>query len=243
MRKLLNITYDGTAYHGWQVQSNALTVQEVMQNAIEKVFGSRLDLSGTSRTDTGVHANMYCCHFDTGSGISNQSIVRALNANLPFDIAVQNCEDVPDDFHARYSATAKEYIYKIHNARQRDPFLYKYSLHITHTIKVDIMQQAVQHLVGTRDFAAFCNTGSDIGDTVRTVKYAGFERQGDMITFKICADGFLYNMVRIIVGTMLFVNNGRIAPDGVPDILASKDRKNAGGTAPAKGLYLNKVVY
>ena len=200
-------------------------------------------MSGTSRTDTGVHANMFCCHFDTESRISNQSIIRALNASLPFDIAVRNCEDVPDDFHARYSAVAKEYLYKIHNARHRDPFLYKYSLHVTYEIEVDIINSAVQHLVGTHDFAAFCNTGSDIQDTVRTVKYAEFERQGDMVTFKVCADGFLYNMVRIMVGTMLFVNTGRISPDAIPDILESKDRKNAGGTASAKGLYLNRVFY
>ena len=211
MRNLLiTIKYDGSAYHGWQVQKNALTVQEVFQNAVEKVFLSRLDVKGCSRTDTGVHANMYCVSLKTDMDIAPYGIIMALNSNLPRDIAVVDCREVDDDFHPRYSCKSKEYIYKIYNGRIRNPFDADYALHYNRPIDAEYLNREAQAFVGKYDYSGFCSANSDVEDTVRDVKSFSVWREGDYVYFKVEADGFLYNMVRIMVGTLLFVNEGKI---------------------------------
>lgn len=244
MRNLLiTIKYDGSAYHGWQVQKNALTVQEVFQNAVEKVFLSRLDVKGCSRTDTGVHANMYCVSIKTDMDITPYGIIMALNSNLPRDIAVVDCREVDDDFHPRYSCKSKEYIYKIYNGRIRNPFDADYALHYNRPIDAEYLNREAQAFVGEYDYSGFCSANSDVEDTVRDVKSFSVWREGDYVYFKVEADGFLYNMVRIMVGTLLFVNEGKIKEGELKDVILSKDRKRAGKTASPNGLYLNKINY
>ncbi len=240
---LLTIAFDGTNYHGWQVQKNALTVQEVLQKAIHKVVGSTVDVKGVSRTDSGVHANMFCVSFKTYSEIETERLLCALNMYLPRDIAVKECKEVEPDFHARYSAVAKQYVYKIWNSPIRNPFLDRYSLHYWYPLDVEKLNGAAKGFLGTHDFTSFCSIRTDTEDMVRTVRRSEVVRQGDMVEFIVEADGFLFNMVRIMVGTLLFVAQGKIAEDGILDIILSKDRKKAGPTAPAHGLFLNKVYY
>lgn len=244
MRNLLiTIKYDGSAYHGWQVQKNALTVQEVFQNAVEKVFLSRLDVKGCSRTDTGVHANMYCVSLKTDMDIAPYGVIMALNSNLPRDIAVVDCREVDDDFHPRYSCKSKEYIYKIYNGRIRNPFDADYALHYNRPIDAEYLNREAQAFVGKYDYSGFCSANSDVEDTVRDVKSFSVWREGNYVYFKVEADGFLYNMVRIMVGTLLFVNEGKIKEGELKDVILSKDRKRAGKTASPNGLYLNKINY
>ncbi len=240
---LLTLVYDGSNYHGWQVQKNALTVQEVFQNAVEKVFLSRLDVIGCSRTDSGVHANMYCVSLKTDMDISDSGVILALNSHLPDDIAVIGCREVDSAFHPRYSCKSKEYIYKIYNGKIRNPFCSKYALHYRYTIDADYLNKECKAFIGTFDYSGFCSSGSDVEDTVRTVKNFEVWREGDMVYFKVEADGFLYNMVRIMAGTLLFIAQGKIKSGQLADIIKSKDRTKAGRTAPAQGLYLNKINY
>ncbi|MBQ8077756.1 MAG: tRNA pseudouridine(38-40) synthase TruA [Eubacterium sp.] len=242
-RLLITIKYDGTAYHGWQVQQNALSVQEEFQNAVEQVFLKRLDVKGCSRTDSGVHANMYCLTLDTDMNISDEGVVLALNTKLPPDISAVECREVPLDFHPRYNCVSKEYVYKIYNGKFRDPFLEKYTFHYRYPVDVDYLDREAKHFIGTHDFAGFCSVNSDVEDTHRTITKAEVKREGDIITFTFEGDGFLYNMVRIMVGTLLFVNEGKIKEGELAEVIASKDRKRAGRTAPPQGLYLNKVNY
>ncbi len=242
-RLLITIQYDGSAYHGWQVQKNALSIQEVFQNAVEKVFGKRLDVKGCSRTDSGVHANMYCLCIDTEMSIENENVVLALNTYLPGDIAVIDCKEVDFEFHPRYSCKSKEYVYKIYNGRIRNPFLDKYALHYRFPIDEEYLNKEALAFLGTHDYSGFCSVKSDVEDTVRTVKSVSVKREGDMVYFTVEADGFLYNMVRIMVGTLLFINEGKIKEGELSDIIESKNRKRAGKTAKPQGLYLNKVNY
>ncbi len=242
-RLIITIQYDGSNYHGWQVQSNALTVQEVFQNAVEKVFGKRLDVKGCSRTDAGVHANMYVLTLDTDMNISNDGVIFALNSHLPKDVAVIDCNEGDFDFHPRYSCKSKEYVYKLYNGKIRNPFLSDYAFYYRYPIDADYLNEQAQAFVGTYDYSGFCSAKSDVEDTVRTVKSFSVTRQGDMVYFRVEADGFLYNMVRIMVGTLLFVSEGKIEKDELNDVILSKDRKRAGKTAPPQGLYLNKAVY
>lgn len=243
MRKLLTICYDGTNYCGWQVQPNGITVQQVILEKLSAIMSDCKGVTGCSRTDSGVHANMYCLHFDTESNIPNKNIVNALNSMLPFDISALSCEDVDEDFHARYSCTAKEYVYKIYNGEIRNPFKEKYYLHIKEYIDCDVLNKSCQMFLGEHDFSAFCASGSSVKTTVRNIYDCSIERFGEDVIFRITGDGFLYNMVRIIVGTLLDINNGKIEWDDIPKIIESKDRKNAGKTAKPTGLYLNKVYY
>ncbi len=244
MRNLLvEIKYDGTAYHGWQVQKNALTVQEVFQNAVEKVFSKRLDVKGCSRTDTGVHANQYFLTLETDMDISDYGVVMALNTHLPKDISAVSCKEVADGFHPRYSCLSKEYVYKIYNSQIRNPFYADYALHYKYPLDADYLNREAQAFVGTFDFAGFCSVKSDAESTVRTVKSIGVRREGDMVYISVEADGFLYNMVRIMVGTLLFVAQGKIKEGQLKGIILSKNRTLAGKTAPPQGLYLNRVNY
>ena len=241
---LLTITYKGNRLHGWQIQENALTVQEVFQNALFEIIHERPDIKGCSRTDSGVHANMYCVSMKIAHPITNDHLMLAMNRYLPDDVAVLKVEDVPDDFHARYSCKGKEYVYKIWNSRVRNPFLHEMALHYRYDMDVEMLNREAQAYVGAHDFSSFCTLDKrEKGDFVRTVKYFRVERDGELVTFTVAADGFLYNMVRIMVGTLLAVNQGRIPENKIAEIIAAENRKAAGPTAPACGLYLNKVFY
>ncbi len=240
---LLTIRYLGTAYSGWQVQTNAPTIQQEMQNAVEKLFNVRESITGCSRTDAGVHANMYCCNIRTQSILPCSTVVRGLNAYLPNDIAVLSCRDVDYDFHARYSCLGKEYIYLIHNSQIKDPFLIGRSWDFHKHIDAEFLHECAQQFCGEHDFKAFCAAGSSVKSTVRTVKRFNVKRQGENVIMSVEADGFLYNMVRIMVGTLTDIVLGKIEPEGIPNIIASRSRENAGVTAPPHGLYLNRVFY
>ena len=245
MRNLLfTITYDGTNYHGWQIQENAITVQEVFQDAFRKVTGARGDMKACSRTDTGVHAREFCVSVKTKGPIAPQRMVASVNHWLPEDIAVKACREVPGDFHARYSCKGKEYSYEIWNNPVREPFLRGRALHYWYHIDEERLNEAAGHYVGAHDFTSFCTLDKrELGDMVRTVTKASVERRGDMVVFTVAADGFLYNMVRIMAGTLLRVQEGKLLPGDIPQILETRDRAKAGPTAPACGLYLNKVFY
>ncbi len=241
----ITIMYDGSSYHGWQIQSNAVAVQEVFQNALVKIIGNDIDVKGCSRTDTGVHANMYCIGLKTSHKIPPERLKAALNRHLPNSIAVTDCEEMPLDFHPRYDCKRKQYIYKIWNNEVRNPFYDGYALHYRYkNLDENILNAAAKYYLGTHDFTSFCTPDNRRpGDMHRTVYLASVERQGDFVIFTVEADGFLYNMVRIMTGTLLRVAQGKIAPDEIPEIIEKKDRKFAGPTAPACGLYLNKVFY
>lgn len=252
MKLLLKISYLGTAYCGYQVQTNGATVQQKMNQATEAVFGYPCDIVGCSRTDSGVHANEFCLtvakkgEASLDFSIPLDKIPTALNCRLPADISVLDAQLVSDEFHARYDVKYKEYVYKIWNGKNKNPFLADRALFPQAPISeegVAAMRQAASRFVGRYDFATYMATGSKIKDSVRTVFYSDVTVEGDVITFRIAADGFLYNMVRIMAGTLLEVARGSILPEDIVEITRSKDRRLAGATAPAHGLYLNRVSY
>lgn len=240
---LLTISFDGTAYHGWQVQENAVTVQQTLQDALEHICSKRDNVVGCSRTDSGVHANMYCCNIRTESTIECRKLVGALNAVLPEDIAAIDCKEVDYDFHARYDCKSKEYIYKIWNSQSKNPFLCNYSLHYKYPVDAEFLDRQAKMFIGTHKFDSFCAAGSSVEDTERTVINASVEREGDMVIFRVEANGFLYNMVRIMVGTLIDISRGKIPADSIDKIIRAENRSAAGYTAPAHGLYLNKIHY
>ncbi len=240
---LLTMMYDGSCFHGWQIQQNAVSVQEVFQKALFTVFGN-VDIKGCSRTDSGVHANMYCVSFHTGHRIPAEKIPAALNNYLPPSIAVLSAKEMDEEFHARYSCKGKEYIYKIWHNDIRNPFLDKYALHYWYPLDIERMNEAASHIEGYHDFTSFCTLDNrEKGDFHRTVSRVCVSEAENMVTVTAQADGFLYNMVRIIVGTLLYVSQGKISPDEIPSIIEAENRKKAGPTAPAHGLYLNRVFY
>lgn len=242
-RILLTISYDGTAYHGWQVQPNGITVQETVQNALYKLLGERPALTGCSRTDAGVHAREFCCHLDCEEKFPESAFLRGLDAFLPPDISVKAAREVSPDFHARYNARGKTYAYYILNCERRDPFLSRYAWRIERGLDLERINAFCGEIVGTHDFFTFSSSGRTVEDTVRTVKECYALREGDKVILKITADGFLYNMVRIIVGTAVAVSDGKIEPEFTKEILTSKNRALAGQTAPPQGLFLEKVWY
>lgn len=240
---LLFLRFDGSAYHGWQVQENAVTVQQTLQDAIEAVFGARLPVIGCSRTDAGVHARMFCVNFRTDSRIPCARIPYALNAHLPDDVGVYDCRKVPDDFHARYSCVTKRYVYVIRNSPFRDPFSVGRAAVVPHPLDEEAMHRQAQAFLGTHDFASFAAAGGSVEDTVRTVRDVCVRRDGETVIFEVEADGFLYHMVRIMVGTLLDIASGKLPEGCIPDVLRSLDRTCAGATAPPQGLYLHSVQY
>ena len=241
----LFIKYDGTAYHGFQVQKNARTIQETVQDALESLFGHETTVCGCSRTDAGVHAKQFCILTQTHTVIPAEKLPFALNTKLPDDISAFAAYEVDDGFHPRYSAVAKEYEYHIYVGRTRDPFLEKYAYWEPRKFDVELFKTCAVKFEGTHDFAAFMASGSDVEDTVRTMYLCRAEEKADTneIVVRLKANGFLYNMVRIIVGTLIDAASGRIDPDEIENIILSKDRKRAGFTVPAKGLFLNKIEY
>lgn len=241
---LLRLAFDGAEYHGWQIQSNALTVQEVFQNALYKVIGETVDIKACSRTDTGVHSRDFCISFKTNSRIPVERMPMAINHFLPEDIAVYSCSQVDDSFHARYSCKGKEYVYEIWNAKIRDPFLKGHALHYWYHLDENLLNAAAQGFVGKHNFESFCTLDKrDKGDMERTVKYSEVRREDDKVLFTVAADGFLYNMVRIMAGTLLGVQQGKFDCDDIIRIIEARNRKCAGVTAPACALFLNKVFY
>ncbi len=242
-RILLTLQYDGSHYHGWQVQPNGVTIQETLQNAIERVTGVRSPVTGCSRTDAGVHARRFYCTTDCPERLEPAKFVQALNAVLPRDIAVLACCLVDDDFHPRYSAKGKRYVYYIWNGAVRNPFEEGYAYHVRVPLNEKSMNKTAALFVGTHDFSAFCSAGSSVEDKVRTIRRSFVIRQGDMVIYTVEADGFLYNMVRILVGTLLDVESGRLTCDDVLAALENGDRNRAGATAAACGLFLDEVWY
>lgn len=240
---ILKIAYKGTNYCGWQVQPHKPTVQATVQKACEEVFGTEVTLTGCSRTDSGVHARGFVAHVNGDlPNIPLSSLPIALNTALPEDIAIIEAENAPEGFHPRYDALGKEYVYYIRNSKLRDPFFDETSWQFPRHIDEVKANELCAEFVGKKDFAAFMAAGSKITDTVREIKYCKAERKDDMVVITVAADGFLYNMVRIIVGTVAEKASGTKLPS-ISEIIDSKDRSLAGTTAPAKGLVLNKVFY
>ena len=240
---LLTLQYDGTTFHGWQIQPNGNTIQQELCNAFKKISGNDENIIGCSRTDAGVHANMFCCNVRTECTVSADKIPNALNFYLPPEIAVYGCEEVDYDFHARYDCKGKEYVYLIYNGKYRNPFYENKALFYPYELDAEMLDKEVKSFVGTHDFSSFCSAGTDIEDKVREIYDCSVTRKNDLVEIKISGNGFLYNMVRIIVGTLLDIQKGKILKGSIPEILESRDRENAGVTAEPQGLYLNKVFY
>ena len=244
MRNLaLKLRYSGTAYHGWQVQKNDVTVAETVENALWKLTGERVRLIGCGRTDAGVHALNYCANFRSGCGIPAEKLPLALNSRLPGDIACLDAVDAPEDFNAILSCIKKEYVYRIRNTRIRDPFERDRAYFYPSPLKVPVMREAAAQFVGTHDFAAVRSVGTETKTTVRTVYWCDVEEEGSLITMRVCADGFLYNMVRAIMGTVIYCSEGKLDPREIPALLETRDRRLTGPTVPPQGLYLNRVWY
>ncbi len=239
----MTLRFDGRAFCGWQVQKNAPTVMQAFQDALEVVLKHRPDVKGCSRTDSGVSAMTYCVSFLTDSRIPCERLIPALNVKLPPTIAATACREAPLDFHARYACKGKRYRYRILNSPVRDPFYEGLALQLPHRLDADLLHAQARQFIGRHDFAAFQNSGASVADTVRTVIDASVARNGDLIDFSVTGDGFLYNMVRIMVGTLLDIAQGSVAEGSIPEIIASRDRKRAGMTAPARGLMLMDVFY
>lgn len=247
MKYFAKIKYLGTNFCGFQVQPNKRTVQGELCAAMNAVFGVECKVTGCSRTDSGVHANEFCITVENEGGtVPADKLDIAIARFLPEDISLFYAKECDPSFHPRYDVVGKEYLYKILNARVSDPFLVNRAWFLPRRITdegLEKMRRAAAHLLGKHDFSAFMAAGSDTEDTVRNVKYVDIQRNGDNVEIRIFADGFLYNMVRIIVGTLTEVAFGRFGEDDVLEILKSGKRENAGMTAPAEGLYLNRVEY
>ena len=239
----LRLSYDGSAYHGWQTQKTEVTVQETLEAALSKICGHRVKVTGCGRTDAGVHALSYCANFHTDCGIPIDRVPLAVNSRLPGDIAVSAACEVEENFNAIGSCIQKEYIYRILNSRIRDPFLEKRVCFYPSKLDIDAMKAAAAGFVGTHDFAAVRSVGTETKTTVRTVHWCAAERNGDEITVRVCADGFLYNMVRAIVGTLVYASYGKLDPGSIGELLESRDRRLTGPTMPPSGLYMNRVWY
>lgn len=207
------------------------------------MLNEKITITGCSRTDTGVHANQFCFNVKTNSNIRNIGFCRGVNGELPDDISILSCEDVPLDFHARFDCKGKEYIYKIHCSESKNPFAADLAFHYRRKFDIEKAKKAAAYLVGTHDFASFCADCTNVSTTVRTIYSLEIENSGDSVIILVKGDGFLYNMIRIITGTLIDINEGRISADDIPAILESKNRLNAGRTAVAHGLYLNRVFY
>ncbi len=214
-----------------------------MCEKLSEMLKTKINVTGCSRTDAGVHANEFYCHFDSPIDISEEGFVKGLNSVLPQEIAVFSCEKVSDDFHARYSAKQKNYNYQFFDGEVIDPFNARYSYKVPVKLNEKQMDKFCKNLIGTYDFEAFSSSKRTVEDTVRTITDCSVKRDGDTVILSVTADGFLYNMVRIIAGTALSVSYGKINPDDTKELILAKSRKLLGATAPAKALFLNKVIY
>lgn len=242
-RVKLTVAYDGTNYCGWQVQPNGLAVQEVLNRCLSELLGEQITTIGASRTDAGVHALGNVAVFDTEARIPADRISYALNTRLPEDIKIRDSREVPPDFHPRFQQTVKTYEYKIYNNRFPDPTRRLYTYFYYYPLDVKKMKEAASYLVGEHDFKSFSTYKPEVESTVRTIYDLQVERQEDVITIRICGNGFLYNMVRIIAGTLIRVGGGFYPPEQVQTILEGKSRELAGETARPEGLTLVKIEY
>lgn len=241
-RYLLTISFDGTAYHGWQVQPNGITVQQVMNESLMKLLGIPTAVTGCSRTDTGVHAREFACHIDCENNIPAEAFLRGLNSILPPDISVLGCRAVAPDFHARYNALGKRYVYGMYTG-PKNPFDERYYLHLDSMPDLMKMNDFAEKVIGTHDFCGFSSSGRSVEDTVRTISECTVTSKANKILFTVSGNGFLYNMVRILAGTALFAGYGKLSPDVAEQVFAKKDRSLAGDTLPPHGLFLEKVFY
>ena len=239
----LKLMYNGTAYHGWQVQKNAVSVCGTLEKALAEVCGGPVHLTGCGRTDAGVHAERYVANFRTESRIPVERLPFAVNTHTPEDIAVKAALEVDPDFNAIGSCVKKEYVYKILNSRIPDPFLADRVCFYPQRLDISLMQAAARAFEGTHDFKAVRSEGTQTKTTVRTVYWCRAEKDGDLITVSICANGFLYNMCRAMVGTMVYASYGKLIPEEIPALLEKRDRRLTGPTMPPQGLYLNRVWY
>ena len=247
MKYFAKIKYLGTNFHGFQVQPEKRTVQGELCTALALATGHPCKVTGCSRTDAGVHANEFCITVESdGATVPPEKLPVAVARFMPTDLSLYYAESADDSFHPRYDVVSKEYLYKIKNERVYDPFYYGRAWFLPKPIDDDHvakMQRAADLIVGKKDFSTFMSPGSDITDTVRNVFYIKIEKNGTDINIRICADGFLYNMVRIIVGTLIEVAYDRMSPEDITAVIESHDRRNAGMTAPPDGLYLHRVEY
>ena len=243
MKHLLHLSYLGTNYCGFQVQPNGNTVQAELQKAATRLFCTACGITGCSRTDSGVHALEYAAVLEEHgtSVIPEESVPRAMNTYLPQDISVFRSETVPDDFSIRRYVVGKEYLYLIWNGEYRNPFYTDRALFYPRELDMEKILEALPHFLGTHDFRAFMASGSEIAETTRTITDIRAEREGDFVRIFVSADGFLYNMVRIIVGTLLEVSEGHLSAGDLPSVIGGGQREDAGRTAPPEGLYLNRV--
>ena len=239
----LLVSYDGTAYHGWQCQPNAITIQETLQKVIERITNRQVKLYGGARTDRGVHALGQVVNFHSDTGIDLKALEKGINSLLPPDIRLERAGEVPGDFHSRYSAKSKTYVYCIRNAPHNSPFYGRYSWHIRHALDVSSMRGAIQNIKGSHDFSAFKKQDETYRSTVREVLRAGVLRRKDFVYVVLEATGFLRYMVRNIVGTLELVGSEKLTSDRFREILESGDRRKAGPTAPAMGLFLKEIKY
>ena len=239
------VAYNGANYHGFQRQNNAVTVQQTIEECIAKLLKQKVTINGCSRTDTGVHAREFYFNCKLDTSIPCGGFVKGLNALLPDDIAVLSCEDADEDFHARFCAKGKEYIYVVKNAPIRDVFTPKLALQYSGRLDERIMDKAAKLFIGEHDFAAFCKAEAKehLKSTVRTIYDFCVTRNGDEVIFKVSGTGFLHNMVRIMVGTLIYVSENKRTEEDILRSLKNGDREDAGKTIPPEGLYLNKVFY
>lgn len=240
---MVEIEYDGTNYSGWQIQPNSRTVQEEIMKALKKLTGEDIQVNGSGRTDAGVHAYGQVASFTFKGNIPVDRLPAALNSNLPKDISIRNAAEVPMDFHARYSAIGKRYIYHIYQGKYRTALYRNYSYHVPYKLDISKMKEGAKLLLGTHDFKGFMSSGSSVENTVRTIHRLDLINENNHLYIHIEGDGFLYNMVRIIAGTLVDLGRGKIPVDQIRKAIERKDRTLAGHTAPPQGLFLDCVFY
>lgn len=239
----LIIEYDGKNYAGWQKQNNVMTVQQKIEDVISEITKEDIEIIGCSRTDSGVHAKGFVGNFITESKIPSEKFKLAINQKLPKDIVILNSEEVPLEFHSRFHSKGKTYVYTILNRKEAPAINRDYVYHFSKDLDIRLMSEASKHLIGTHEFDSFRNAGSSVQSTKRTIYSLEIYKDEQYIKIQVTGDGFLYNMVRIIVGTLLEVGIGKISPDAVKDILLAKDRNRAGRSVPPQGLCLQQVYY
>ncbi|MFC4765918.1 tRNA pseudouridine(38-40) synthase TruA [Effusibacillus consociatus] len=239
----LTVSYEGTDFHGFQVQPGLRTVQGELELALQKLTGEPVQVIGSGRTDAGVHAWGQIVNFHTASRIPTEKWAIALNVNLPQDLVVRAAEEVPESFHARFDAVGKIYRYQIDRGMFPDVFARRYAWHVPYLLDIEKMRKAAEYLVGELDFTSFCNAGTPLEDKVREIQQVTLVERGNLLSITVQGSGFLWNMVRIIAGTLTDVGKGRIDPERIPEMLQALDRTKAGVTAPAHGLTLIEVLY
>ncbi|MCD8096153.1 MAG: tRNA pseudouridine(38-40) synthase TruA [Ruminococcus sp.] len=237
------MAYKGTAYHGFQRQSNAYTIQQAVEEALTQLIGEEITIFGCSRTDAKVHARQFCFSFKTESAIPCEGIINGANNILPNDICILSCEQAHEDFHARYCCKGKEYEYRILNSSMKNPFLSDSTCLIQKHIDERLLNEQAKAFVGTHDFKAFCSADCDKENTVREIFSFNVRREGEIVIFTVSGSGFLYNMVRIMVGTLVYIGEGKIEKDSIPELFEKGDRTLAGKTLAPQGLILNRVFY